>query len=156
MSYLNLFRGPRAKFRVITIILSLIAATAFVKGARTYSSGSQPEESRATSSTITGMADQNKKVKRVVETELITLKPAGFEPSEIARPAGEFILMVENRSGQPADLRVSRESGQHLHEVESSREEPDWNELMDLHPGRYVLTEANHPEWVCQIIITAR
>jgi hypothetical protein len=94
--------------------------------------------------------------RRVVETEVVTLRPTGFEPAEITRPAGEFILMVENATGHPVSLSFSRETGERLHEVRATREQPDWNELEDLQPGRYLLTEADHPEWVCRVTITAR
>jgi hypothetical protein len=127
-----------------------------VKAARTYWPSSHSEELRATPVAASHTAVQDKKKSRAVETELITLRPNGFEPAEITRPAGEFILMIENRGGLPADLRLSRETGEHIHEIKSSREEPDWNELLDLHPGHYALTEANHPEWMCHITITAR
>lgn len=103
-------------------------------------------------------AAQNKsnRPRRVVETEVVTLRPTGFEPAEITRPAGEFILMVEDATGHPVSLSFSRETGERLHEVRATREQPDWNELEDLQPGRYLLTEADHPEWVCRVTITAR
>jgi hypothetical protein len=94
--------------------------------------------------------------KRTVETELITLRRTGFEPREITRPAGEFLLMVENTTGQSINLRFLQETGGHLHAVALSREQPDWNELEDLHPGRYLLTEADHPDWTCRVTVTAR
>jgi hypothetical protein len=89
-----------------------------------------------------------------VETELITIRPNGFEPAEINRPAGEFILVVENPYGQTANLVLSREAGERLNEMRSSKEQPDWNDLVDLRPGRYLLTETNHPDWICRITIT--
>ncbi len=92
----------------------------------------------------------------VVETELITVTRRGFEPRNITRSEGKFILMVENRIWQNLTLRFSRDTGESLHEITSSREKPDWNEVQDLRPGRYVLTEQNHPRWECAVTITAR
>jgi hypothetical protein len=63
---------------------------------------------------------------------------------------------VEDAAGRPANLRFSREAGERLHEVRATREQPDWNELEDLQPGRYLLTEASHTEWVCRVTVTAR
>src|SRR6266508_4488481 len=34
-----------------------------------------------------------------IESELITITPRGFEPKEITRPTGEFLLVINNRSG---------------------------------------------------------
>lgn len=92
-----------------------------------------------------------------VESEIITLRPTGFEPAEIARPAAQFFLVVENRSGLDAvNLRLDSENGDRLRSVEMSSGEPDWNDLLDLSPGNYLLTEADHPDWVCRITITAQ
>jgi hypothetical protein len=33
------------------------------------------------------------------QAELITTTPAGFEPTEITRPHGRFLLAIDNRSG---------------------------------------------------------
>lgn len=34
-----------------------------------------------------------------LQAEIVTITPTGFEPSEITRPQGRFILAVDNRSG---------------------------------------------------------
>jgi hypothetical protein len=91
-----------------------------------------------------------------IETEVIRVTRRGFEPAAISRSPGKFILMIENPSWQSLNLRLSREAGESLHEVRTSLEEPDWNEVQDLRPGSYVLTEPDHPEWKCVITITAR
>lgn len=92
-----------------------------------------------------------------LETELITINPTGFEPKEITRPKGEFILAVDNRSGLgEVFLQLERAlPGDHLKDVRVSRKQLDWRERVDLDPGRYLLTEANHPGWACSITITA-
>jgi hypothetical protein len=95
------------------------------------------------------------KLSALIESELITVTRRGFEPGTIVRPQGKFILMIENATLQNLDLRFSREAGQSLNELRATRDEPDWNEIMDLNPGRYVLKELNHPEWTCIITIEA-
>ncbi len=91
-----------------------------------------------------------------IEAEVITIRATGFEPMTITRDKGKFLLVVHNRSGlREVVLRLDREAGGRLHNVRVPREKLNWKTLVDLNPGRYVLTEANHPDWVCQINITA-
>ncbi len=92
-----------------------------------------------------------------IETELVTIRRHGFEPQEITRPADPFVLAVENRSGlEEVTLRLDRVAGNRLKEVNVPRKKLNWRDAFDLPPGRYVLTEANHPDWVCNITITAK
>lgn len=47
-----------------------------------------------------------------IEVELVTLQPHGFEPAELTRPQGRFVLGVDNRSGlEDIQLRLEREDG---------------------------------------------
>ena len=91
------------------------------------------------------------------ESELITITPHGFEPQEISRPEGRVLLMLDNQSDLAVtSLQLTREAGPRLNEMRVSREQPNWSEAVDLHPGRYVLTDSEHPDWQCRITITAR
>jgi len=92
-----------------------------------------------------------------IETELVTIRPHGFEPEEITRLDGPFILAVDNRSGlEEVALRLAGVAGNRLKEVIIPRKKLNWRDALDLPPGRYVLTEANHPDWICRITITAK
>lgn len=100
-------------------------------------------------------APQGNSLRQALEGEVITLTTNGFEPAEITRPRGRFILMVDNRSGVgDIDLQLNRQTGARLHTVHVPREQQDWNDVLDLEPGSYVLTEAEHPKWNCRITIT--
>lgn len=100
---------------------------------------------------------QESSAKERTETELITIQPGGFEPAEITRPQGRVFLEVDNRSGlSEINLRLDAEHGNRLHQARVRREQLDWHQEIDLRPGRYLLTEANHPDWVGRITITAR
>ena len=102
------------------------------------------------------LAQQRQKQERL-ETELLTLQPTGFEPNEIQRPRGTFILGVDNRSGVDAiELRFVRTDGQRLKVLETQRRKISWREVVDLAPGQYVLSEANHPGWICTVTIRPR
>ena len=136
----------------VAILVGASLAAARVLTDRPHSPASAPPAGR----TAPAAQGKSKRPQRTAETELVTLRPTGFEPAEITRPAGEFILMVENTTGQPVNLRFSRGTGERLHDVRATREQPDWNELEDLQPGRYLLTEAGHPQWVCRVTVTPR
>jgi hypothetical protein len=87
---------------------------------------------------------------------VLTLRPTGFEPPEVTLPQGRYLLAVENRTGlaEEVDLRLQRENGNGLREKRLGRGRPVWKEVVDLPPGRYAVTEAGHPEWVCRVTIT--
>ncbi len=87
--------------------------------------------------------------------ELITILPTGFEPAEITRPKGRFILAVDNRSElEDCEFEIKRVGGNRLHRVRVPREKLDWRGIVELPAGTYVVTEVNHPDWVCRITIT--
>jgi hypothetical protein len=83
------------------------------------------------------------------------LRETGFEPAQIARPPGRFLLAVDNRTGLgEVEFRLEREHGARLREVHVNRRGRGWREPVSLPPGTYRLTEATHPEWVCLVTIT--
>ncbi len=93
--------------------------------------------------------------RRTIQTVTVSLGADRFRPTEVTQPRGTFFLMVENDTGlDQLNLRLDRETGNRIHEVEVPRQKRDWAEYFDLPPGRYFLTEANHPNWSCTITIT--
>jgi hypothetical protein len=100
---------------------------------------------------------QNKTLNDVIEAEIVTIRPTGFEPAAITRPQGEFLLVINNRSGlEEVTWRLDREAGGNLREVKIHDGKLRSGNFEDLPPGRYVLTEANHPDWICHITVTSR
>jgi len=90
-----------------------------------------------------------------MDIEVITIRPTGFERAQITRPKGLFGIAVENRSGlTDIVLRLDQEGGPRLRQAQLSRQNLNWKDRFDLAPGRYVLTEASHPDWKCNITIT--
>jgi hypothetical protein len=88
------------------------------------------------------------------EIELVTLRPAGFEPSEITRPKGAFVLFVEDRSGREnSSLGLQRANGERVRTVSLQRRRSEWNDVVDLTPGTYILQDVNNPALRCQINI---
>jgi hypothetical protein len=90
-----------------------------------------------------------------LEAELVSFTTTGFNPSEIKRPEGQVLLIIENRSGA-IDLKfqLRQPSGDKLREIVMTKGKISSRLLIDFNPGEYELTEINHPEQVCKIIIT--
>jgi hypothetical protein len=88
-----------------------------------------------------------------LEVELITLRPAAFEPSEITRPKGPFVLFIDDRSGKETALVLQRINGERLRAINLNRKKSEWHSVIDLSPGTYVLQDAGNSELRCQITI---
>jgi len=136
---------------IVLITIALIAVTTLAVSARAWFTKS------ATTRKLALTTAQGKPTPTRLETELITIRRAGFEPAEIKRPQGSFFLFVDNRSGyRGPQLRLDRVAGSRLREVLLGPNQFHWDDVVDLPPGNYVLTEAAHPNWICHITITAR
>ena len=95
-----------------------------------------------------------------ITAESLTLTQTGFFPPEFSHPKGRFILAINDRTGLPENnFILSRDTGNNKREkvkdVKVLRHQPDWNDVIDLNPGDYLITEANHPAWECRITITS-
>ena len=90
----------------------------------------------------------------------ITVRPTGFEPSDIAHPNKKFLLAIDNQSGAENLALQLLEEDEHgnarakLRDFGLSLKSLNKRELIHLPPGRYVLREVNHPEWACHITIS--
>lgn len=92
-----------------------------------------------------------------LEAERITLRPTGFEPAEITRPAGRFLLAVNDRSGEESITLLLVRGPTNLVSEARIRERPrkyEWRQVVNLPAGRYELRTAENPEWRCQITLT--
>ena len=85
----------------------------------------------------------------------VTLRPTGFEPSEVSVPAGRYLLVVNNRTGlEQFTPRLGREGQGAADEAGTLRHKRAWKKALQLTPGQYALAEADRPEWVCRITVT--
>ena len=88
------------------------------------------------------------------EIELITLRPAGFEPAQVTRPKGSFVLFIDDRSGREnSSLIFQPVNGGQRRAIGLERKRSEWNDVVDLTPGTYVLQDVNSSELRCQITI---
>lgn len=104
---------------------------------------------------VTGavLTPQGKKDQKL-EIEAVTITPDGFEPQQIERPAGPFILSVTNQSGVDAlNVRIETEQHSRFSEKTLPLITPYWRERINPPPGKYFITEENHPEWMLTLII---
>lgn len=94
--------------------------------------------------------------KAKVEGEVIRVVRGGFYPASFTRHPGRFLLIVLNTT-DTADLtlHLDGQGGSHVRQVTMKNYSGDWSEAVDLAPGDYTLTEANHPSWRCAITISA-
>jgi len=92
-----------------------------------------------------------------VQAELITVTPIGFEPSELTRPKGRFLLAIDNQSGlDEVEFYFERETAGRVNVPLSRRGRLAWREIVDLTPGTYLLRATNDESWRCRITITAQ
>ena len=90
------------------------------------------------------------------EVELLVLRSTGFHPAELNRPRGPFLLSLQNYSGDDElALVLKHEAGAFTGQIRFQKKQSKLREVIDLAPGRYVLTEAHHPDWICTITITS-
>lgn len=76
----------------------------------------------------------------------------GFTPNEARHAAGRFAIAVENSalSGEYT-LRLKAEDGTVLNEFQVQKGSSAWT--VTLQTGTYSLTETDHPQWTCRIVI---
>lgn len=138
------------RIKITVVLLSLVASILLVIGARSRFVSALRNEAKPQEPSSARRGER-------VEAELLTVRPNGFDPVELRRPSGRFNLRVNNRSGIPElQLRLSRARGERLQELQLARGKLTWNAFLELPLGSYILTEANHPNWICTITITAR
>jgi hypothetical protein len=94
------------------------------------------------------------------QVELLTVRSTGFDPAEVMRAPGPFLLAVENRSGvdlgtvQLFPVVEGSEPAAPLLETSIGKDQESWSSRVDLPTGVYVLKQVDEPGWSCQITIT--
>jgi len=82
----------------------------------------------------------------------VELNSNGFTPGEVQHSPGSFAILVDNKtiSGEYT-LNLKAEDGTVLSELQVQKGSSAWT--ISLQTGRYTLTEVNHPQWVCSIVV---
>jgi hypothetical protein len=136
---------------VVSVLLITVSGHSGKWAAGKDDSRSTPSDSRALSSSV--LTPQGKKDQRL-EIEVVTITADGFEPQQLERTAGPFILSVTNQSGADAlNVRIETEQHERFREKSLPLLTRYWRERIDPPPGKYIITEENHPEWTLTFII---
>ena len=89
-----------------------------------------------------------------IEEVSLTLSSSGFAPAELRPHGGKFLLSLDNRTDvKELTLRIARNGGVQIREIRVPGGGGDWSELFELQPGNYTVSEVNHPNWTCTIVI---
>lgn len=153
----NHTRSTRFQILAIAFITTGITASAWAwlgpaSKAGSYAAATNAREISPPSSPAPSVAPQEE---TQIQAIVITVRAGWLEPSELTLPAGEYLLVVQNRSGlRDRAFRFDREAGERLVEVRDPQRKLDWSRRLRLTPGVYALSEADHPELNCRITIT--
>lgn len=150
------FLSWRLRHRLGVAVFGLALLTASVSG-REWFRSLEDVSSPAPPSEIKPLNTPQSDTRRDrVEAEVITILPTGFQPSQITRPRGRFLLLIDNRSdADDLTFRLDSLAGEKLREMRQTKEQKIVRQLEDLPPGEFLLTAAGGFEkWVCRITIT--
>ena len=89
-----------------------------------------------------------------IQVETFRLGVNGFEPKQIERRPGPFVLGIDNydRFGAAA-FELVHKDGNRVHEIKWPIGQNRYRKLMNLPPGNYLLRDVNHPDTTAQITI---
>lgn len=93
-----------------------------------------------------------------IDVERVSLTERGFEPREVNRVKGKFLFVIDSRTGSstPVTFSLSEDKGKKLKEVKSPGNQKGWRDFLDLNAGKYLVTVAENPEWICVINVTSK
>jgi hypothetical protein len=135
---------------ILLIVLLFISATLILARFRAHDEGPATQVQA-------GLTPAQDPRKEQLEAELVTITPTGFEPGDITRPQGRFLLAIDNRSGlDEVEMYLERETGARVHSSFTRKSKLAWREVLDLPPGTYVLRAAYDENWRCRITLTPR
>ena len=153
------------------LVAALFAAAATVLAAEALDRGSAANTTAPLTPAPLGEKPVLASPQEKIRAELVTAFPYGFEPDELTRPEGPFMLCVDNRAGTEA-LSLQLISGANgaisgangaisgatppVYAAPIQRGKSGTHKMLNLAPGQYVLREGSHPRWFCTITITPR
>jgi hypothetical protein len=148
-----------ARFRLALLVVAVVILGSFGMSVRARLKNRLPSEAAASAEVpaqnLAALPSQARAPGTRLTSHLLTLRPSGFEPAEAVWPRGPFFLSIDNRSNvNDITLRVDRRAGGRVKEVNLKMRKQRSAGVFNPPPGQYLLTEANHPEWICHITIS--
>jgi hypothetical protein len=150
--------------RVKTLLLLLIAAAVIATAITTTNfaghltaaenvTGTKPDPHLAVN--IPGKESFADEAPSNIQVVLFALHAEGFEPAEMQLPAGEYLFVVRNRTGlDEVNVRLVSENSQQMLAARVGLRRQDLKRRLHLEPGTYRLTETDHPDWTCTLVIS--
>jgi hypothetical protein len=100
-------------------------------------------------------ARQDNSAPEQIKVIRFTIREEGFDPPEMTLSAGRYLLVVNNRS-ESKSISLRLDSGsQRIMEGRMASGKLKWRSDVQLFPGEYLLSEANHPRWRVRILVTS-
>jgi hypothetical protein len=137
----------RPRFLLVLSVCALFAAYAW-----TPLSNSQASNNSLPLTGTTGYVEVSPLTTQDPRNELtVQLNDSGFSPAEVQHAPGRFGIAVQNATSGEYRLKLLAADGTVLHEVQVQKGSAAWT--VNLQTGTYTLTEANHPQWICRLIV---
>lgn len=103
---------------------------------------------------ISSILGQSDEVGPEFKLVLLALLPHGFETNEILLDAGEYTIIIANRTGlKEVNVRLDREGQDRLGEATVGGRQRNWKQRLKLNPGNYVISAGDNPDWTCRIVV---
>jgi hypothetical protein len=136
-------------------MVAIVGLGGLVIGVRAGLKTHKPVEASAPAKDPAVVAVQSKSPATRIPTHVITLRPDGFDPAEVLWQKGKSFLTIDNHSNVSViNLLLERLAGGHVKEIKLRMRKERSAGVLDLPPGDYLLTEVNHPQWVCRIKVS--
>jgi hypothetical protein len=88
-----------------------------------------------------------------IKLVLLGITPQGFDSNEMQLDAGEYLIIVGNRTGlREVNMRLEREGKERV-SVATVRRRGNWKQRLKLTPGTYLVTADENPDWICRILV---
>lgn len=145
------------RLTVVLVIVSVLLLASLAINARTWlTTRNATDSATAPSRQVVEPPMIVASASRQEETEVVltTLTSSGFTPAAVTHGAGSFQIVIQNKSNVPTlDLRLNGEASSRWQRQNTLGEVQGWVATVELEAGTYTITEAQHPEWVCRLIV---
>jgi hypothetical protein len=153
--------GDRSYGMAVVLVLALacVAPAAWIVRAHARAEVGRPAVAAAVAASPPGSGVPQSAQHPILQVPVlrVVVTPRGFEPAQATVAPGPLALVVINGSPLFDSLvTIARETGEKVLDEHLPRGKPQWGGVLNLTPGNYVVTEANHSDWSLKLTVTAR